>query len=133
MAKARSMAVKRYILKQDRELPPEEQTVFLIQPMSSEFQAKLDDQTVPVEGAVYELETKDNKVKMPLTVQAAAQKDIQKLKESLVGWENLKTEDGQDVKFDKATATDMLYVEWRDELCTFIDSLNYMTEDEVKN
>lgn len=133
MAKARSMTVKRYILKQDRELPPEEQTVFLIQPMSSEFQAKLDDQTVPVEGAVYELETKDNKVKMPLTVQAAAQKDIQKLKESLVGWENLKTEDGQDVKFDKATATDMLYVEWRDELCTFIDSLNYMTEDEVKN
>lgn len=133
MAKARSMAVKRYILKQDRELPPEEQTVFLIQPMSSEFQAKLDDQTVPVEGAVYELETKDNKVKMPLTVQAAAQKDIQKLKESLVGWENLKTEDGQDVKFDKATATDMLYVEWRDELCTFIDSLNYMSEDEVKN
>lgn len=133
MAKARSMTVKRYILKQDRELPPEEQTVFLIQPMSSEFQAKLDDQTVPVEGAVYELETKDNKVKMPLTVQAAAQKDIQKLKESLVGWENLKTEDGQDVKFDKATATDMLYVEWRDELCAFIDSLNYMSEDEVKN
>lgn len=133
MAKARSMAVKRYILKQDRELPPEEQTVFLIQPMSSEFQAKLDDQTVPVEGAVYELETKDNKVKMPLTVQAAAQKDVQKLKESLVGWENLKTEDGQDVKFDKATATDMLYVEWRDELCAFIDSLNYMSEDEVKN
>lgn len=136
MAKARSMEPREFVLSCDKELPADEQTVFLVKPLSALFQAKLDDQTMPVEGASYELEDKDRKVKMPLTVQAQSQREVQKLKECLVGWRNLKTGEGHEVKFESLTPDErinILFLDWRDELCAFLDSMNYMEEAEVKN
>lgn len=136
MALARSMAVRDYILKCDRELPEGEQTTFKVRPLSAADQAKIDDNVASVQGAATEFTDKDKTIKMPLTTAAIAHRQLLKLTYGLVGWSNLNSAAGELVKFDGLTAEqrhDLLYQDWRDELCEFIDSLSYMTEAQLKN
>ena len=136
MATARSMAVRDYILECDRELSDGEQTVFKVRPLSAADQAKIDDNIASVQGASMEMEDKDRKVKLPLTTAAVAHRQLLKLTYALVGWSNLKDTQGELVKFEPLTPEqrhDILYQNWRDELCEFIDSLSYMAEAQLKN
>lgn len=135
MAIARSMTAREYILKCDRELPQEQQTVFLITPLSAKAQTEIEDLLSSDENAIMEIATDDRTVKMPYDA-GRSEKKMRALRVGLTGWRNYKDAEGNDVPFEKFSPDErlsLLYPDWREELAEFMASLNYPDEAALKN
>lgn len=135
MATARSMATREYILECDRELPPEQQTKFLIKPLSGKLEAEIGDLISSDKSAYVEYIDNGKGVRTPVPA-GHAERRYRMLSECLVGWSNYKDEAGNEIKFESLTPDERLsalYPEWRDELASFCDSINIPSEGSLKN
>lgn len=139
MAVARSMQEREFILACDKELPPNQQTVFLVKPLSSQDQIALSDMVSKSENMFAEIviekdgEKRTHRSPVPAN---AFEREHEILVRCLVGWSNYKDADGKELDFKTIEPKDKpnrLYPEWREEITAFIDSLNYPIEAELKN
>jgi hypothetical protein len=76
-----------YVLEADRDLPPDEQTVFHLRPLSHSQRTKLDDLRFRMEGKTQVVGT------------PAGYMQDQVLKAGLMGWDNLRDAHGEQVPF----------------------------------
>jgi len=113
----------RYVLKEDRELPEDQQTVFLLRALSARELAQVEDGMSVV--------TPGGDVRI-----ATGSQSLRTLDLGLTGWENFLTPDGKLVPFDgnaKASNWDYLRPSWRRELSNAILDQTRLTEAERKN
>lgn len=124
MAIALTLTVKDYILEDDKKLPKEKQTVFKLQPLSAKQFMEFQDQ--------YKYEGFGEEIR-PLNVNTVSH---EVLKVSLIGWTNLKTIDGKEVKFikdDMESNLDKLQYGDRLELFNEIMALSQLSAEKSKN
>lgn len=135
MAVARSMAKREFVLDCDKELPLEQQTTFFVVPLTAKTDAQILDLVASNTDARVEIQR--DGITQVLPMQAGYfEKHHLMLAESLVGWKNFKDEGGNEIAFDKLNSDErcsILYREWREEICSFIDTLNYPSEADSKN
>lgn len=135
MAVARSMAKREFILSCDKELPQEQQTKFFLKPLSSKDESEIADLASSDRSSFIEYVQDERTVKVPSQA-GYNEKRWRMLSKCLVGWANYKDAEGNEIDFEKLTPDErlsMLYPEWREELASFADSLNYPSEGELKN
>ena len=113
-----------YILKEERKLASENQTVFKLRCLSSKESAKIEDSF----ATKVNLETGDVQVK-------SGMKTYELLQLGLIGWDNFKGNDGKTVAFDvdDKARLDRLRPAWRRELADAIMEQNILTEKDRKN
>lgn len=113
----------RYVLREDRALPLESQTVFLLKVLSARELAQIEDaMSVVTPGG-------------DVCVRTGSQ-TLRTLELGLTGWENFKRPDGAMLAFDAATKSvnwDYLRPEWRRELSHAILEQTRLTGDQEKN
>jgi len=144
MAVARSMSKREFVLECDKSLAPEQQTTFFLTPLSSKHQIEIDDMRSKGDGMFIEIayEKKDEngvierrETRSPIAATDRERSDAIVVR-ALIGWENYKDGAGNELDFSKLTPDErvnLLYPEWRDEISSFVSSLNYPTEAELKN
>lgn len=125
-----------YVLKEDRELPPEEQTIFHLRPLKHHERVKLDDMRYGMNARTSTVETPQGQI-ADLT-----------LKVGLQGWKNLRDGNGGDVPFEQNPKTlnllgtnlrpptdeclGRLHPNHVDELVEAIRDVNRLTDEEGK-
>lgn len=120
-----------YVLKAERELPVEKQTVFLLKPLSARAQMRIQDrakqsatETVTVDGKEYP--ALENRFEVA----------YERVLASLTGWRNFYYPDGKEVTFDpRDRECNLDKIELIDlfELSLAIDKLSSLDEGAVKN
>ena len=127
----------RYVLKQDRDLPKEKQTVFFLKAFTSkeleDVEGSLDvGMSVSRDGVLGDANISTS-VKMGERINAF-------LRAGLLGWENYKGADGKEVKAIIEESTGQIswesmdnVVPYRMELYAAIEKGNSVTDDEAKN
>lgn len=139
MAVARSMQEREFILSCDKELPLDQQTIFLIRPLSSKEQIAISDLVSKADGMTAEIviekdgEKRTHRSPVPANFSERSDDTVMRC---LVGWKNYKDEDGKELDFkamEPSVWINRLFPEWREEIATFADSLNYPSEAELKN
>lgn len=111
--------VDRYVLPEDRKLPKEEQTIFLLKPLKHCIRVNLADQATDITGQL------KNSVEFIAKV----------VENGLVGWDNFKTGEGADIIFgEKAGAENLssLAFDQLNELAVRILELSGLTEGQKK-
>ena len=118
----------RYVLRRDRALSKDEQTVFLLRVLTAR-------EMESIEGRGFEVDP-DSK---SMRIKGAAM-DRTALSRGLAGWENFKKPDGSEVEFkldarDRATlaSIDVIPAWAREELATVITTQNEVSEDQEGN
>lgn len=118
----------RYVLKNERKLPSEEQSVFLIRVLKATEQAKLEDQMTSVN------------INTNIMSVGKLTMELKALMIGLAGWENVKDKDGNEVEFmvdgrGKAKSENFDYLpQWaRTELANAITEGNKITPEDEKN
>ncbi len=111
-----------YVLKEDRKLPREQQTVFKLKVLSARELARIEDNI-----AVFDKEG-NQAVRMGTKV-------IEILSAGLRGWENLRDRNGGVITYSehREDRFDLLRPGWRRELADAITEQAGLSEDEVKN
>ena len=84
-----------YVLKEEKKLDKDKQTVFILRPLSATKQAQLQDKLYDVEGM-----GKQRKERL-----LTGTRMLELLREHLVGWTNFKDSSGADVPFDEKNPT----------------------------
>lgn len=125
-------ATHRYIPKIARDWPVEDQPVFLIKTLKAKEAANLQDGMT--DAVVNKKDSNDTTVRIYSGTAA-----VKALKAGLVGWENFKDADGEDVEFRENNGTprmenfDRIPVKIRAELAEAITEGTFLTEQEEKN
>lgn len=139
MAVARSMQQREFVLECDKELPANEQTTFLIVPLSSKAQVEISDLLSKSEGMFTEIviekdgEKRTHRSPIPANYHERVHATLGKC---LIGWVNYKDAEGNQLDFNALSPDERvnrLYPDWREELFAFIESLNYPSEAALKN
>lgn len=116
-----------YVLKDDRELPKEQQTVFQLRGLTVSEEATVTDSMILAHGGVEELSVR------------AGTHQLTVLRYGLKGWSNFKNADGADVAFEVEkghprcvtdACLDRLLPKYRAELSSAILERGVITEDE---
>ena len=117
-----------YVLKCDRELEPEQKTVFQLKPLTPSESAQLEDNLARVYASD---ET--------LTVNTGTH-TLKQLQMGLIGWKNFRNAEGEEIPFPerkdarlKTAHLAYLAPEWRQEIANAIDEGNTVTETDLKN
>jgi hypothetical protein len=120
------------VLKCDRELPAESQTVFEIKYLTYDEQVRIEDATVTARVSSKDEEAREMNFR-------SGSVERMTIHAGLVGWRNFKDANGEDVRFErrgnqvKNECLDRLHPDWRTELCNAITDMNTVTEGERKN
>lgn len=111
-----------YILKEDRDLPAEQQTVFKLKVLSARELARLEDSVSVMD--------KDGNWQVKVGTKA-----LEILSCGIKGWENLRNRAGIFIPFSGIMDNnfDLLRPEWRRELADAITEQANLSEDERKN
>ena len=117
MAIAQTMKQREYVLQEDRKLPKEEQTVFILKPLGGEQQAIVED------SGYFDGKTKIGTQK------------FETLKLCLIGWKNFKTADGEECVFGDDMNQNIFSIHpfHRTEIFNFIYGLSAPTEEDEGN
>jgi len=111
-----------YVLKNDRKLPKEQQTVFKIKVLTARELAQIEDSysTIDMDGQFH----------FKTGTRTLAILDV-----AVTGWENLKDKKEQPIPYDKGNANrwDYLRQDYRTELANFITEQTRLNEGELKN
>lgn len=130
MATALSNEPREYILEEERELPVEKQTVFIIKPISAREEARIADM------AVYSGKTVTHEGETLALSDTLNKQMYERLLSGLVGWKNFKDDTGKDIPFnevDREMNLDMISSLHRRELSYEILSMSIVTKDTEKN
>lgn len=139
MAVARSMIKREFVLSCDKELPHEQQTKFFVMPLSSKHLIEINDLCSKGEGMFVETvweKGDERRIQKTPVIATEQEREDATVSRGLVGWENYKDEEGNEIEFAKLSSEERLnrlYPAWRSEIAMFIDSLNYPSEGELKN
>lgn len=138
MATATTTEKQTYILKSDRELPPEKQTEFYLQPLTALEFMQLEDkievsstETVKVPVKVgEEIVQRDYPI-----VKNASEQVYHKVLQSLCGWKNLTDASGNQVPFnDSDRPANLNHIKkYLFELSVEVDQINILTESQAGN
>lgn len=119
--------VERYVLKCDREQPPEKQTVWLIRPLRVREMASVKNEALVMDQKTQELRSHSGTSELTI------------VRTGLVGVENFRDQDGVDVKFLLSNGVvadaflDRLANDWRVELSNAISKLSEVSESDRGN
>lgn len=133
MAVALTLTPREYVLKCDRELPQDQQSVFLIRPLTAKETTEVTDR-LRFSGRTIEFGEGEEKKSFPVP-DNRTDNLYQIVRLGLVGWKNFKDESGKDVPFgaDRDENLNYLYTLWILELHEAIDALSDLKEEQVKN
>jgi hypothetical protein len=123
---------KKYIVKDERDLEPKEQTIFKVKTLSVTEAANLQDNAAHV---VYG-KSKGEDTKMAISSGSQA---LEALRKGLVGWENFYGSDGKEVEFKSKNgkafnaSLSLIPQKYRLEIANFIIEGNNLDEEDTKN
>ena len=124
-----------YVLKCDRGLPREQQSVFHIRPLSALEMRHLKNAALTIDQVTQQAHSYLGDLRYLA------------LRAGLVGWSNFKRADGTEAVFERTrqnllgrsgevvtdACLDLLRDEWRDELAEAVQEFNTLTRDDAKN
>lgn len=139
MAKAMSLKPREYVLEFEREAPKEEQTIFILKPLSLEKRAELKDSILLTE-IENNLGPKNEPVASSKMRHLTGTYDRKALEAGLVGIKNLEGPEGELLEFDQNTdpkkrqqVLDALFPDWVTEISQEIFEMSNLSKGEKKN
>lgn len=118
MAVALTLTTQNYVLNAERNLPPNEQTVFLIRPLGARESAEVQD-IIILDGE---------------NVLNINQMLLERVARGLVGWKNFADSDGKPVEFSEKIEENLNRVTpYISELSTAIKAISELSGDQEKN
>lgn len=116
-----------YVLKEDRHLPPDQQTIWKTKILTARQHAHLQDYAVQANSTDSSMFVKSGS-----TV-------LETIKMGLYGWENFKDENGKEVEWRIKDGIpldenfDRMQPRWRQEISKFISERNTLSAEQIKN
>lgn len=125
-----------YVLMADRDLPPDQQTIFKIKPLSTADRARIDDLIeIYEDGRTVEITDAKGEKKRIVPFKNPSRRYYETVSSGLVGWSNLRFADGTDCPFKDSQSENLncLGNQIITELFIEIDSLSEPKKAELEN